>query len=138
MEIGLKKICEIGLFDFTGFFGLDFLKVSGPLWVCRLDVSKNLVVIVPILYHARLWGWIPDGHNLEQQILNWFSSYWGYWARPRWFSLFSHQPAPKYISFVLSKDILSGSGYYFGVWTLTYMDRGKLKSKLLNFLRHLI
>ena len=35
---------------------------------------------------------------------------------------------------MLSKDILSGSGCLFGHW---FMDQGKLKSKLLNFLRHL-
>ena len=26
-----KFFCEIDLFDFTSFFGLDFLKFSGPL-----------------------------------------------------------------------------------------------------------
>jgi len=26
-----KKICEINLFDFMGFFGLDFIKFSAPL-----------------------------------------------------------------------------------------------------------
>ena len=32
MEFGQKKIvCEIDLFDFTSFSGLDFLKFSGSL-----------------------------------------------------------------------------------------------------------
>ena len=41
MEFG-KKICEINLFDFTRFFGLDFFKFSGPLCIPQLDVEKNL------------------------------------------------------------------------------------------------
>ena len=32
MENNNKKIREIDLFDFTSFFGMDFLKFSGPLW----------------------------------------------------------------------------------------------------------
>ena len=31
-----KIFCEIDLFDFTSFFGLDFFKFSGPLWVYYL------------------------------------------------------------------------------------------------------
>ena len=31
MEFGQKKIREIGLFDFTSFFGPDFFGFSGPL-----------------------------------------------------------------------------------------------------------
>ena len=31
MEFGKKKFCEIDLFDFTNFFGLDFFKFSGRL-----------------------------------------------------------------------------------------------------------
>ena len=29
MEFGQKKFLEIGLFDFTSFFGQDFFKFSG-------------------------------------------------------------------------------------------------------------
>ena len=32
MEFGKKFFREIDLFDFSSFFGLDFLKFSGLLW----------------------------------------------------------------------------------------------------------
>ena len=42
----LKKIfCEIDLFDFTSFFGLDFFKFSGPLCKylpIRFMIFKNV------------------------------------------------------------------------------------------------
>ena len=37
MEFGQKKICEIDLFDFTSFFGLDVFKFSGPLYYDERD-----------------------------------------------------------------------------------------------------
>ena len=33
MQFGQEKFREIGLFDLTSFFGLDFLKFSGSMWV---------------------------------------------------------------------------------------------------------
>ena len=33
MEFGQEKFHEINLFDFTNFFGLDFFKFSGPLFI---------------------------------------------------------------------------------------------------------
>ena len=90
-------------------------------------LSKNLVVD-PIFYYGRLWVWTPNGHNLEQWNVNWFSSYQ---ARAYWFSTTSQslivQPAPKYMlaSYqvtMLSKDILSSSrcsfwGLGIDLWT---------------------
>ena len=39
-----KKFCEIDLFDFTSFFGLDFFKFSGPLRQaqCKIDQDCQL------------------------------------------------------------------------------------------------
>ena len=45
MEFGKKKIRKIDSLDFTSFFGLDFLKFSGPLWGAILS-RKDLVIIV--------------------------------------------------------------------------------------------
>ena len=38
-----KIICEIDLFDFMSFLGLDFLKFSGPLW--NTKGTKRMVEI---------------------------------------------------------------------------------------------
>ena len=45
----LRKIREIDLFDFPSFFGLDFLKFSGPLCVSmKIKMKKQLFVYVYI------------------------------------------------------------------------------------------
>ena len=73
MEFGQKKIfCEIDLFDFTSFFGLVFLKFSGPLCYYRLLVdlfrNESLIFFAQTLYctntifhivgHFFIWIWI--------------------------------------------------------------------------------
>ena len=40
MEFRQKKIRGIDLFDFTSFFGLDFLKFSGPLWGANKEPTR--------------------------------------------------------------------------------------------------
>ena len=37
MDLGQEIFRKIELFDFTSFFGLDFLKFSGPLLCTYLD-----------------------------------------------------------------------------------------------------
>ena len=48
---------EIDLFDFTCFFGLDFLKLSGPLWSlkksCLKKVKPNAIVFSTDVYITR-------------------------------------------------------------------------------------
>ena len=40
-----KKFCEIDLFDFMSFFGLDFFKFSGPLWIYNYTYKIDVVKI---------------------------------------------------------------------------------------------
>ena len=60
---------------------MNLVLSSYNLYVCILDFSKNLALLVPIFYHAWLWVWTLNEHNLEQWNLNWFSSYpaWLHW-----------------------------------------------------------
>ena len=47
MEFSQKNICEVDLFDFTIFFGLDFFKFSGLLWyeIFREITFKNFFYV---------------------------------------------------------------------------------------------
>ena len=56
MEFSQNKICEIDLFDFTSFFGLDFFKFSGPLWAitCIKSCTYFYCTIFLILEHCAM------------------------------------------------------------------------------------
>ena len=54
MEFGQKKIHEIDLFDFTSFFGLDFLKFSALLWIKKIPkyFAVEILSILEVLAAA--------------------------------------------------------------------------------------
>ena len=49
----------------------------------KLLSSLNPVFLTLTVYHSQLWVRTPNGHNLEQWNLNWFSIYLVW---PHWFS----------------------------------------------------
>ena len=81
MENIQKFFREIDLFDFTSFFGLDFLKFSGPLWkdyyeirdgpedraqsYCDLCERLNNPDEPPKIYTDMYKWWITDSHCFE-------------------------------------------------------------------------
>jgi len=65
-----KKFCQIGLFDFTSFFGLDFFKLSSPpLCICLFtSTTKNqLFVYIFQVYDSDLRSRSPDQPPREVQ-----------------------------------------------------------------------
>ena len=60
----VKKIfCEIGLFDFTSFFDLDFVKFSGPL--CNVLLLWSWICSKIIL---QVWLWNMNFKNIFKKM----------------------------------------------------------------------